>query len=84
MNTARKPRLTDQLLEDLDVAARVLADEAEYLADALQQHGDRPTLQERFAAKHRAVERSREWLTRHVAAVRAQRAAGEDQEADDG
>lgn len=84
MNTARKPRLTDQLLADLDVAAQVLADEADYLVGAVQQHGSNVALQDRLAAKHRAVQRSHDWLTRHVGAVRAQRAAGEDQEDDAG
>lgn len=78
MSAARKPRLTDQLLADLEVGAQALADEVAYLAEALQQHADRPALQARLKEKHRAVARSHEWLTRHVEAVRSQRGAGED------
>ena len=77
MNAARKPRLTEQLIADLDVAAQVLADEGVYLVSAIPQHAGNTQLQGRLADKHRSVARSHEWLTRYLDAVRAQRAAGD-------
>lgn len=78
MSAARKPRLTDHLLADLEVGVQVFADEMTYLGEAVTHHADRPALQARLREKHRSVARSHEWLSRHIEAVRSQRGAGED------
>lgn len=80
---ARKPRLTVQLLDDLDVAGAVLTDEIDYLADALKQHQGNAGLLETLTAKHVAVTRARDWLARHVDAVRSQRSVGDDHDTND-
>lgn len=84
MSAARKPRLTDHLLADLEVGVQVFADEMTYLGEAVTHHADRPALQARLREKHRSVARSHEWLSRHIEAVRSQRGVGEDGSAQDG
>lgn len=74
--TARRPRLTDQILDDLPVAAATLRDEIDYLDDAIRQHADMPQLVEHFKSKHSALVRAEVWLSRFADATRSHRQLG--------
>jgi hypothetical protein len=72
----RKPRLTDQLLADLPEAVTTLQNEIDYLRDAVRDTAAHATLHARLKQRLNAIERSHDWLRRHVEAVTSQRAAG--------
>lgn len=72
----RKPRLTDQLLADLPEAATTLQNEIDYLRDAVRDTAGHATLHARLKQRLNAIERSHDWLKRHVEAVTSQRASG--------
>lgn len=72
----RAPRLTDNRLDDLGdlaIALQTLDDEIEYLADTIGIERTATTLKAAFQRKHDALVRARQWISRKVAAVRAQR-----------
>ncbi|WP_017161580.1 hypothetical protein [Xanthomonas phaseoli] len=72
MSAPRKPRLTEQRLQDLAIAVDALQGEVDYLADAL--NGElRPELRLHLQGRHAALARSRDWLQGLIRAVQLQR-----------
>jgi len=79
----RRPRLTNQVLDDLEVAADALTADIEFLAGAGVGYPDgsseEPFMQQLRAnagLRHAHLVRAYDWLVRYVAAVRAERRAG--------
>ncbi len=73
---ARKPRLTDALLDDLPEALATLQADIEYLRESVPSYPKGSAIAERFAKRLRALERSHAWLEGTRTAVIAQRQQG--------
>jgi hypothetical protein len=77
----RKPRTTNMILDDLDLAAEVLAAEIEFLSDFDRPYpdGSNPNGEVK-KLRHGKLVRAHDWLARFITATRGGRSSADERE----